>query len=255
MHPLTNTLRSVTRQSAGLLALFLVLATGSAVALSGKNTVTSQDIAKGAVKRTDIGANAVNSGNIGDGQVTLADVGPGAIGSDEVVDSGLTGTDVADDALTGADVAEAKLDLPDNSITGNEIDETTLAVPKGARAYAYVPISTCSAQGATCPTRQAKGVTSVTHDNTGIYCVIAPGIDGTTTPAVVAVDFSGTSTPEGNASALTIEDTTCGGADQRGFPVMTTRQREFIVATQDGTRAMSGAAERADDISFTIVIP
>lgn len=245
MNSLTNTVRSVTRHWAGMLALFLVLTTGSAVALSGKNTVSSQDIAKGAVKRSDIAKNAVNSGSIGDGQVTLADIGTGAVGSDEVVDGGLTGTDVD----------EATLDLPDNSITGAEIDESSLAIPKGARAYAYVPVSSCNAQTDTCQPRQAVGITSVTQGNTGIYCVIAPGIDATKTPAVVAVDFSGTSSPEGNASALTIENTTCGGADQQGFPVMTTRQPQFNVVTQSGTRSMSGAAERDDDISFTIVIP
>lgn len=208
MDPITNTLRSVSRQWAGMLALFLVLGTGSAVALSGKNTVSSQDLVKGAVKQSDIGKGAV------------------------------TGRSVAGDTLTGADV-----------------DESTLAIAKGARAYAYVPINTCNAQTDVCQPAKAVGITEVTRDNTGIYCVIAPGIDGKETPAVVSVDFSRTSSPEGNASALTIEDTSCGDGNQQGFPVLTTRQPEFNVSTQSGTRPVSGSAERADDVSFSIVIP
>ena len=47
----------------------------------------------------------------------------------------------------------------------------------------------------------SKGITSVTRDGTGRYCVTAPGIEPPTPPAVT-VDREMTNPPEGNASAL-----------------------------------------------------
>jgi len=60
------------------IALFLVLAGGSAVALSGHNTVQSDDLGPGAqVKAPDVADNAVDSANIKDGQVNRADLNGG----------------------------------------------------------------------------------------------------------------------------------------------------------------------------------
>jgi hypothetical protein len=57
------------------IALFLVLAGGSAVALSGHNTVQSDDLGPGAqVKAPDVADNAVDSANIKDGQLNRADL-------------------------------------------------------------------------------------------------------------------------------------------------------------------------------------
>jgi len=57
------------------LAVFLVLGGGSAVALSGSNTVQSDDLGPGAqVKAADVADNAVNGANIVDNSVTGADV-------------------------------------------------------------------------------------------------------------------------------------------------------------------------------------
>lgn len=65
----------------GYIALFFALSTGSAVALSGSNTVQSDDLGPGAqVTAPDVAANAVN------------------------------GSDVVDNSLTGSDVNEAGLD-------------------------------------------------------------------------------------------------------------------------------------------------
>lgn len=76
----------------GYVALFLVIAGGTASALPGRNTVNSGDIKAGQVKASDIGAGAVNSAT--------------------VADNSLTGTDIADDSLTGADIDEGSLALP-----------------------------------------------------------------------------------------------------------------------------------------------
>jgi hypothetical protein len=57
------------------LAVFLVLGGGSAVALSGSNTVQSDDLGPGAqVKQEDIADNAVNSADVVNERLTGADI-------------------------------------------------------------------------------------------------------------------------------------------------------------------------------------
>ena len=57
-----------------VIALFVAIGGGSAVALSGSNTVQSDDLGPGAqVKAADVAANAVNSGKVVDGSLTAAD--------------------------------------------------------------------------------------------------------------------------------------------------------------------------------------
>jgi len=85
---------------AGLLALFLVLVTGTAYALPGANTVFSDDIV--------------------DAQVTAADIGSGAVASDEIKNATITANDVATNALGGGRIA-------DNSLTGTDVHESTLS--------------------------------------------------------------------------------------------------------------------------------
>jgi hypothetical protein len=137
----------------GYIALFLVVTGGTAQALNGSNTVTSDDIVNKEVKTADIdtravtsnrlAANSVKSGNVIDDSLTGTDVA-GLTGGDVTDDSltgadvaDLTGGDVTDDSLTGADVAsltgsdinDASLtsrDVAGDTLTGAEIDESTL---------------------------------------------------------------------------------------------------------------------------------
>ena len=60
-------------QWAGLLALFLVIAGGTAYAA---NTVFSTDIVDGEVKSADLANNAVRSNKVADGQITATDLAP-----------------------------------------------------------------------------------------------------------------------------------------------------------------------------------
>jgi hypothetical protein len=71
------------------IALVAALGTGSAVALSGKNTVAADDIKKNAVGASEIKANAVRS----------SEVKSNAIGSSEVRDNSLTGADINESTL------------------------------------------------------------------------------------------------------------------------------------------------------------
>jgi hypothetical protein len=74
-----------------------VLTGGTAVALTGSNTVFSDDITNAQVKNPDVGANAIGGGKVSDNSLGSADV------------AGLTGGDVTDNALKGADVDESSL--------------------------------------------------------------------------------------------------------------------------------------------------
>lgn len=71
------------------IALVAALGTGSAVALSGKNTVAADDIKKNAVRASEIKANAVRS----------SEVRSNAIGSSEVRNDSLTGADINESTL------------------------------------------------------------------------------------------------------------------------------------------------------------
>jgi len=58
------------------IAVFLVLSGGTAVALSGSNTVQSDDLGPGAqVKAADVADNAVNGADVQDGSLRQADLG------------------------------------------------------------------------------------------------------------------------------------------------------------------------------------
>jgi hypothetical protein len=73
------------------IAVFLVLSGGTAVALSGSNTVFSDDIVDNQVYSADVRNDALGGGGLG-----AVDLKPGSVGSSEVVDSSLTGADVRD---------------------------------------------------------------------------------------------------------------------------------------------------------------
>lgn len=71
------------------IALVAALGTGSAVALTGKNTVAADDIRKNAVGASEIKANGVRS----------SEVRSNAIGSSEVRNDSLTGADINESTL------------------------------------------------------------------------------------------------------------------------------------------------------------
>jgi len=110
------------------IAVFLVLSGGTAVALTGSNTVFSDDIVNGEVKDDDIGSNAVRSGKIIDGGVQSVDILDGAVGSPDILDGAVGNNDVhksainsgkvQDDSLTGADVAEPTLGQVPSALLG-----------------------------------------------------------------------------------------------------------------------------------------
>jgi hypothetical protein len=132
------------RQHLALLALFLVLTGGSAYALTGSNTVFSDDVVNNEVKAADVATDAVGAGELAAGSVgtseltdngarstdvrddilaggglAAADLGPGSVGASEVADGSLSGAEFAPDSLGGADIDEPSLGpVPSATLAG-----------------------------------------------------------------------------------------------------------------------------------------
>jgi hypothetical protein len=116
------------------IAVFIALG-GGAYALSGKNTVASDDIINGQVKADDIGGNQVKTADIAASQVTGgkvaadtlfgADIGADAIGASEVAAGAVGASEVADGTLGTAEIDEAGL-FNDGSLDTADINEGTL---------------------------------------------------------------------------------------------------------------------------------
>jgi hypothetical protein len=171
------------------LAVFLVLGGGSAVALSGQNTVQSDDIGPGAqVKAADVAANAVSGGKVADNSLTGADVnettlngvirgrtldlnmdiddpvtpiatvGPYLISGECFLTS--AGSQMRIDAKGPAGLAEAELSVVDNDTTdkGNISQSATLPANVNTRVVAiYAHSATFTRGGGTMVLRTNSG--------------------------------------------------------------------------------------------------
>jgi hypothetical protein len=272
---------AVRQQWAGLIALFIALSGGVAWAShpGGQNTINSADIINGEVKSADVGQAAVATDELKNDGVKTAKIANGEVRSADVLNNGLTADDLASGSVASAEVKDATIangdvapnsltsgrildgtltgaDVANNSLKGADVDESTLDIGDTARAYARGNPFGCTGTPGTCTPEQSKGISSVTHDATGIYCVTAPGIDAGEVAAAVTVDWSTTVDPQGNASAMTNEGGGCGPTGD-GFVVRTERQPTITVDANGGTNneTASGPANFADDVGFTIVIP
>jgi hypothetical protein len=120
-------------------ALFFAL-TGSAAALTGQNTVFSDDITNGEVKSADIGAGQVKSPDILDSGVKAPDIADGhvrspeiatdAVGSSEIADNAVDSSEIAANAVGSSKIAANSVDggkVADNSLDGADINEGTLS--------------------------------------------------------------------------------------------------------------------------------
>jgi hypothetical protein len=96
-------------------ALFLALTSGAYALdgpLPGINQVGSEDIIAGEVKSADLDENSVGSAKVVDRSVKNADLSIGASSSNTIADGGIQGIDVKSDTLTGADIDESTLTEP-----------------------------------------------------------------------------------------------------------------------------------------------
>lgn len=164
-------------QWAGLLALFLVLTGGTAMAvdgsLPGQNTVGSSDIINGEVTSDDLKADSIGGAKIASQSVKNSDLGLGASSSNTIADNGVKGVDV-----------------DESSLSGGAIPGTT------ARAYGHV-----AANGTVTIDKNVVG-NATDHNGVaptqGIYCIqLDPSIDANQAVIVPETDYvgDGTSTP------------------------------------------------------------
>jgi|SRR3954447_17898765 hypothetical protein len=132
------------------LSLFLVLSGGTAVALTGSNTVFSDDIVDNQVKAGD-----VRNDTLAGGGLTAPDLGPGSVGGSEVQSNSLTGPDVKEsslgrvpqagnaDTLDGLDAASFGV-----GIMGGVMKDAGAAAVANGTQYAPSGVSTGTVTGA-----------------------------------------------------------------------------------------------------------
>jgi hypothetical protein len=142
---LSTLLTSVRNQWMGALALFLVLTGGSAYALTGSNTVFTDDIVNGQVKAEDVARNGIRTDELADSSVGAREVLNDSLRGIELHNNGVGSVDLHDDGVWSADVRDDKLlggglrardlraasvgssEALDNSLRGTDIDESTLS--------------------------------------------------------------------------------------------------------------------------------
>ncbi len=111
--------------------------------------------------------------------------------------------------------------------------------PGTARAYVRVSPAICGpAPAGTCVLDNNKGVTQVIHRATGVYCIVAPGIDSNQSTAAVTLDSATSVTPRADAAVLLLGDS---GICPAGAFAVETRQ--------------AAGDNFTDSVSFSIVIP
>jgi hypothetical protein len=232
------------------LCLFLLLSGGTAVALSGTNTVFTDDIAND--------TQPASGGNPAGG-LTAADLRPNSVGSSEVTNESLTTSDIKNFSLGNGDFLTGSVDTrvaTNNSLTGDDVADGSIAsgdlapAARGARAYGRVDPS----GGLT----RSKNVTSVTHPTSGIYCItLAAGIDSASAVLVVGPDYSNNGTRTGVDTASVVE----WDAAANGCPSGTLEVRTFVydgdpLDNNDGTGDLaSGDSLTEDPESFAFVVP
>jgi|RhiMetStandDraft_4_1073278.scaffolds.fasta_scaffold30380_2 hypothetical protein len=178
--------------------------------------------------------------------------GHNTVGTKDIINGQVKGRDIHKGAVRSSDVRR-------NDLTGRDINEASLNLTAGARAYGVVNPQACRpvpGQPVTCQVDEpTAGITQVTRPQTGVYCVRATGVDPEDDPAAVSVDQFNSEPAPGDAVAMTNTGDNCGG--HMDFFVGTQRHPEVTV-NQGGSQnnaTVSGPAEESNMVGFTIVIP
>jgi hypothetical protein len=191
-----------------IIALFAALG-GVSYGLAGKNTVTSDDIANGAVKSKDI----KNSG------VKSKDLNTGSVKSSDVADDGLTGDDINENTLGKVNRASeadraAKADNADNADNADALGGSPAGAFVQATNFAYGEINPSGPAVKSDPPN--KNINSVTNPSTGLYCfdlAFTPtfaqgsGTGASTLGLIVQPDIPATNCPGADASVYLSDDT------------------------------------------------
>jgi hypothetical protein len=125
---------------ASAIALFIAISGGTAVALSGTNTVFTDDIANDTVPASggnpagglvagDLRPNSVGSSEVADQSLGNGDFLTGSVDSRVVTDGSLTSADIANPSLGNGDFLTGSVDsrvVTDNSLTGSDVSLNSL---------------------------------------------------------------------------------------------------------------------------------
>jgi hypothetical protein len=164
----------------GYVAIFLFATSGTAMALSGSNTVfsddivngevTSPDILDGSIGKIDIRDGSMDSAKVQNDSLTGADIAnTGSVGSPEV--GGLDGGDIADtDSVSSPEVGGLNGgDITDGTLSGADItdDSITPADTTGLVGSSSVLWAVVNVDGAV--SRSSNGAATGAHDGTGDY--------------------------------------------------------------------------------------
>jgi hypothetical protein len=106
-------------------ALFFALTGGTAFALTGSNTVFSDDIVNGEVKTADIGGGEVRSPDILDSGVKATDIADGHVRSPEIADGAVGTSELGANAVDTTKIADNAVDTP--KIADNAVDTPKIA--------------------------------------------------------------------------------------------------------------------------------
>jgi hypothetical protein len=170
----------------GALALFLVLTGGSAYALTGSNTVFSDDIVDGAVKQADVGSEAVGTDEVKNGALTANDVAPNSIGSGRIADGSLTPADLGASSVGTSEIQTNGVgpsEIKAESVSSDELVDTKTyteaayvngGAVKGVNVYCPAGTQVISGGGGTTggiplvnTTRNGNGWFAATRNPTG----------------------------------------------------------------------------------------
>lgn len=163
-----------------------------------------------------------------------------SVGSKQIINSSVKSADVKNGSLQGADFRAGELAAG----TQGPVGPAGSAGPAGA-AGATGPAGSARAfglvtGGATPVLSMQKGFTAVIN-NGGFYCLALPGFDAETSSWFATVDWSETSSPEGNATSMVLR-----GYCPASHPVGVQTER---------INPATGSASAADNVAFHVMVP
>jgi hypothetical protein len=109
---------------------FIVLTGGTAVALSGTDTVFSDDIVDNQVKAADVRNDSLAGGGLGP-----ADLRAGSVGTSEVADNALTGADILNGSLGSAELGPIPAVRATNSANQTIPDSTPTVISLDSEGF------------------------------------------------------------------------------------------------------------------------
>jgi hypothetical protein len=200
-----------------LVALFIALSGGAYALTLPRNSVGTKQLKKNAVASSKIRKGAVSSSKVKDHSLLAKDFRAGQL------PTGATGPQ------------------------GPQGPQGQTGAPGTARAYAMIDPRTCTTTAGSCTLIRAKNVVAARrspNNPTGFYCVTTgPGIDRQADGFMAGVVWDLTQGPEGNASAMAMDD-----------PPPTAAQvcpGDFTVVTE---RITSGTTNFATDVGFWFAV-